>query len=64
MGLETNEITKGEYIFLFGGLHWLAWLAWLALEFGVLRDSLACYMTILETPFRRLWAGTGGALCS
>ena len=61
MGLEINEITNGEYVFLFGGLHWLAWLA---LEIGISRYSLACDMTILEAPFRRLWAGTEETLCS
>ena len=56
MGLEINEITQGEYVFLFGDLHWLAWLA---LEIGISRDSLACDMTTLEAPFCRLRAGTG-----
>ena len=56
MGLEINEITQGEYVFLFGDLHWLAWLA---LEIGISRDSLACDMITLEAPFCRLKAGTG-----
>ena len=59
MELEINEITQGEYVFLFGDLHWLAWLAWLALEIGISRDSLACDMITLEAPFCRLKAGTG-----
>ena len=64
MELEINEITQGEYVFLFGDLHWPAWLAWLALEIGISRDSLACDMTTLEAPFCRLRAGTGETLCS
>ena len=64
MGLEINEITNREYVFLFGGLHWLAWLAWLALEIGISKYSLASDMTFTEAPFRRLWAGTGETLCS
>ena len=54
MGLETNEITKGDYIFLFGGLH---------CYIGVWRfesqSSLLCDNTrdSVPPPLGRNWRG-------